>query len=66
MRQGGPGGRGFKYATAEEKDQRPEVSRALLLRILSWLKPYRGRLLLSLLIIVAVSYTHLDVYKRQE
>ena len=55
MRQGGPGGRGFKYATAEEKDQRPEVSRALLLRILSWLKPYRGRLLLSLLIIVAAS-----------
>ncbi len=55
MRQGGPGGRGFKYATAEEKDQRPEVSRALLLRILSWLKPYRGRLLLSLLIIVVAS-----------
>lgn len=55
MRQGGPRGRGFKYATAEEKAQRPEVSRALLLRILSWLKPYRGRLLLSLLIIVAAS-----------
>lgn len=55
MRQGGPGGRGFKYATAEEKEQRPEVSRTLLLRILSWLKPYRGRLLLSLLIIVAAS-----------
>jgi len=55
LRQGGPGGRGFKYATAEEKDQRPEVSRALLLRILSWLKPYRGRLLLSLLIIVVAS-----------
>ncbi|MDD3612068.1 MAG: ABC transporter ATP-binding protein, partial [Eubacteriales bacterium] len=55
MRQGGPGGRGFKYATAEEKEQRPKVSRALLLRILSWLKPYRGRLLLSLLIIVVAS-----------
>lgn len=51
----GKGGRGFKYATDEEKQNRPKVSRALLGRILGLLAPYRPKLLLSLTIIVAAA-----------
>ena len=54
----GPGGlRGFArgYLTEEEKAAKPKVTKALLGRIFSYLKPYRGQLLLVLLCILLSS-----------
>ena len=48
---GGRVGR-FRFETEEEIQNRPEVNRKLLSRILGWLAPYWPKLLLSLLIIV--------------
>lgn len=58
MAQGrGPGGffsRGFM--TDEEKASQPKVTKALLARIFSYLKPYSGKLALVLLCIAAASF----------
>lgn len=48
---GGRVGR-FRFETQEEIQNRPEINRKLLSRILGWLAPYWPKLLLSLLIIV--------------
>lgn len=48
---GGRVGR-FRFETEEEIQNRPEINRKLLSRILGWLAPYWPKLLLSLLIIV--------------
>ena len=47
------GGRGF--LTEEEKAQRPKVTKELLLRIFSYLKPYKKQLFLALLCIMLSS-----------
>ena len=52
----GPGGPGARYLTEEEKQGAPKVTRALLLRILSYLKPYWKQLILTLACIAASSY----------
>ncbi|NLA81588.1 MAG: ABC transporter ATP-binding protein [Clostridiaceae bacterium] len=57
-RMGGRGG--FRYETAEEKENRPKVTKALLIRIFSYLKPYWPRLLLALLTIILAAV--LNVY----
>ena len=50
---GGPGPRGpIKFLTEEEKQSMPKVTKELLLRILSYLKPYWLQLLLVLVAIV--------------
>lgn len=54
------GGRGFRFATEEEKHNRPKVTRKLLGRIFSYLKPYWPSLLLSLATIIAAAV--LDVF----
>ena len=46
MRMGGPMSRGFM--TEEEKANRPKVTKELLLRVLSYLKPYWKQMLLVL------------------
>ena len=51
---GGPMGRGH-YLTEDEKQQTPRVTKELLLRIFSYLKPYTPRLLLVLGCIVVSS-----------
>lgn len=48
----GPGGR---YLTEEEIKNRPRVTKALLLRVFSYLKPYRAQLVLVLLLIIVSS-----------
>ncbi len=50
---GGPMGRGFM--TEEEMKQRPKVTKELLLRIFSYLKPYKKQLLLVFICILASS-----------
>ena len=53
----GPGGhfsRGFM--TEEEKASQPKVTKALLARIFSYLKPYSGKLVLVLVCIAAASF----------
>lgn len=57
-RMGGRGG--FRYETAEEKKNRPKVTKALLLRIYSYLKPYRVSLIFSFLTIILAAI--LNVY----
>ena len=50
---GGPGPRGpIKFLTEEEKQSMPKVTKDLLLRILSYLKPYWLQLLLVLIAII--------------
>ena len=49
----GPGGR---FLTEEEKKSQPKVTKALLLRVFSYLKPYSSRLILVLLCICAASF----------
>jgi ATP-binding cassette subfamily B protein len=56
----GRGGRGFRYETEEERQNRPKVTKKLLSRIFSYLKPYWSRLALSLLTIVVAAV--LDVF----
>ena len=51
----GGGGRGFRYADAEELQNKPKVTKKLLGRILSYLKPYFPKLLLSLITILIVA-----------
>ncbi len=49
----GPGGRGARsFLTEEEKQNKPKVTKELLLRIFSYLKPYTKQLLLVLLLII--------------
>ncbi len=57
---GRAGGRGFRFATEEEKINRPKVTKKLLGRIFSYLKPYWPSLLLSLITIIAAAV--LDVF----
>ncbi len=58
MAQGrGPGGHFSRgYMTEEEKANQPKVTPALLRRVLSYLTPYKGRLLLVLVCIAAASF----------
>ena len=58
MAQGrGPGGAFARgYMTEEEKANQPKVTRALLARIFSYLKPYSGKLALVLVCIAAASF----------
>ena len=49
------GGRGFKFVSEEEKQNRPKVTKELLTRIFSYLTPYGFKLLLALLTIVAAA-----------
>ena len=57
---GGPRGQmGGKYMTEEEKAAQPKVTKELLLRVLSYLKPYKKSLLLVLLCIGASSFFNL-------
>ncbi|MER2025154.1 MAG: ABC transporter ATP-binding protein, partial [Eubacteriales bacterium] len=52
---GGGGPRGQHYMTEEEKAQRPKVTKALLIRIFSYLKPYWKQFLLVLICIFVSS-----------
>ena len=52
---GGGGPRGQHYMTEEEKAQRPKVTKALLIRIFSYLKPYWKQFLLVLVCIFVSS-----------
>ena len=52
--QGGPRGRGM-FLTDEEKKNMPKVSKELLLRVFSYLKPYWKQLLLVFACIVVAS-----------
>ncbi|MCR4672818.1 MAG: ABC transporter ATP-binding protein/permease [Lachnospiraceae bacterium] len=52
---GGPGGPGGKFLTEEEQKNRPKVSKELLIRVFSWLKPYWKQMLAALICIVASS-----------
>ncbi len=54
------GGRGFRYETQEEKRNRPKLTKALLGRILSYLKPYWLPLSLALMTIILAAM--LNVY----
>ncbi len=54
---GGPGRRG--YLTEEEKASAPKVTKALLLRVLSYLKPYWKQLILVLICILVSSLFNL-------
>ena len=58
MAQGrGPGGHFSRgYMTEEEKANQPKVTGALLRRVLSYLTPYKGRLMLVLVCIAAASF----------
>ena len=50
---GGPGPRGpMRFLSEEEKQSTPKVTKELLLRILSYLRPYWFQLLLVLIAIV--------------
>ncbi len=51
---GGPFSRGF--LTEEEKTSQPKVTKALLKRVFSYLRPYSGRLALVLVCIAAASF----------
>ncbi len=51
------GGRGGAYLTEEEQAQRPKVTKALLVRIFSYLSPYKKQLLLAFLCILLSSVT---------
>ena len=54
---GGPGGRFSRgFMTDEEKANQPKVTKALLVRVFSYLKPYSRRLALVLLCIAASSF----------
>lgn len=59
VRPGGPGGRVAKFLTEEEKNNRPKVTKELLMRIGGYLAPYWKQLLLVLLAIVLSSVLHL-------
>ncbi|MBQ9322140.1 MAG: ABC transporter ATP-binding protein [Eubacterium sp.] len=53
---GGPGfGHGGKFLTEEEKANQPKVTKELLVRVFSYLKPYRNQLLLAVVCIAASS-----------
>ena len=58
MSQGrGPGGPGSRhYMSAEEKANQPKVTRELVDRIISYFKPYTGRLILLLVTIALTSF----------
>lgn len=57
-----PGGRGMggpmgaKFLTAEEKKNQPKVTKALLKRVFSYLKPYRRQIALVLVCIIVSSF----------
>ena len=51
----GPGQRGGKFLTQEEKDNAPKVTKQLLMRIFSYLKPYSKQLILVLMAVVVSS-----------
>ncbi|MBQ6733719.1 MAG: ABC transporter ATP-binding protein [Lachnospiraceae bacterium] len=51
----GPGGPGGRFLTEEEKKNQPKVTKALLVRVFSYLKPYRAQLALVLLCIIVSS-----------
>ena len=49
------GNRGFSYAGEEEVKNRPKVTKELLFRIFSYLKPYLPRLMLALFTIIIIA-----------
>ena len=51
----GPGGRGGKFLSEEEKQNMPKVTKELLLRVFSYLKPYWKQLALVFLCIIVSS-----------
>lgn len=51
-RSGGPGG---QYLTEEEKRSQPKITKALLARVFSYFSPYKGKLALVVLCIIASS-----------
>ena len=59
MTQRGRGGMGGRYLTEEEKQQQPKVTRELLARVFSYLKPYWKHMLLVILCIAAASFCSL-------
>ena len=52
---GGPGGRGGRYLTEEEKAAAPKVTKELIIRIFSYLKPYWKQMVLVLAAILVSS-----------
>ena len=50
---------GGKFLTEEEKQQQPKVTKELLVRVFSYLKPYKKHLILVLICIVAASFCSL-------
>ena len=59
MTQRGRGGMGGRYLTEEEKQRQPKVTRELLARVFSYLKPYWKHMLLVILCIAAASFCSL-------
>lgn len=55
MRGPGPGRGARSFLTEEEKENAPKVTKELLLRVFSWLKPYWKQLLLTFLCIILSS-----------
>ena len=51
----GPGGRGGKFLSEEEKQNMPKVTKELLLRVFSYLKPYWKQLTLVFVCIIVAS-----------
>jgi ATP-binding cassette subfamily B protein len=51
----GPGGRGGKFLSEEEKQNMPKVTKELLLRVFSYLKPYWKQLVLVFVCIIVSS-----------
>lgn len=51
----GPGGRGGKFLSEEEKQKMPKVTKELLLRVFSYLKPYWKQLVLVFVCIIVSS-----------
>ena len=51
----GPGGRGSKFLSEEEKQNMPKVTKELLLRVFSYLKPYWKQLVLVFVCIIVSS-----------
>ncbi|MBO5564522.1 MAG: ABC transporter ATP-binding protein [Lachnospiraceae bacterium] len=57
---GGPGmGRGGKFLTEEEKQNRPKITKELLARVFSYLKPYGPQLFVVLCCIVVSSFLNM-------
>ena len=56
---GGPGGPGGRFLSEDERNNRPKVTKALLKRIFSYLKPYWKQMLVVLVAIIVSSIMNL-------